>query len=99
VEVSNPGGIVKAIDTAEFGIKSHSRNPLVFGLFERIDMVQQIGSGISRIREAMEESSLPSPLFKTEGMFTLVLKRPVKTKQQSEKENTRVETGNTGVET
>lgn len=98
VEVSNPGGLVSAIDPAEFGFKSHSRNPLIFGLFERIDMVEQIGSGISRIRDAMETSSLPAPIFKTEGMFTLVLKRSIKTKQSSDRENTRVENENTRVE-
>lgn len=99
VEVSNPGGLVSAIDPAEFGFKSHSRNPLIFGLFERIDMVEQIGSGISRIRDAMEKSSLPTPIFKTEGMFTLVLKRSIKSKQSSDLENTRVENENTMVET
>ncbi|WP_028298623.1 AlbA family DNA-binding domain-containing protein [Olivibacter sitiensis] len=98
VEVSNPGGLVGAIDPAEFGFKSHSRNPLIFGLFERIQMVEQIGSGISRIRDAMEKASLPSPIFKTEGMFTLVLKRPNHPKQGSATENTRVENENTRVE-
>lgn len=98
VEVTNPGGLVSAIGPAEFGFKSHSRNPLIFGLFERIDMVEQIGSGISRIREAMEESHLPAPIFKTEGMFTLVLTRSIKSKQTGELRDTRVETENTRVE-
>jgi len=98
VEVSNPGGLVGAIDPAEFGFKSHSRNPLIFGLFERIQMVEQIGSGISRIREAMEKAGLPNPLFKTEGMFTLVLKRPIHSKHGSVSEDTRVEIENTRVE-
>lgn len=98
VEVSNPGGLVSAIDPAEFGFKSHSRNPLIFGLFERIHMVEQIGSGISRIRDAMEKSSLPTPIFKTEGMFTLILKRPIHSKYGSVSEDTRVENKITRVE-
>lgn len=98
VEVSNPGGLVGAIDPTEFGFKSHSRNPLIFGLFERIQMVEQIGSGISRIREAMEKASLPNPVFKTEGMFTLVLKRPSHSKYPSASEDTRVENEITRVE-
>jgi ATP-dependent DNA helicase RecG len=39
VEITNPGGLVSAISPKDFGTKSHSRNPLVFGLFERIDIV------------------------------------------------------------
>ncbi|MCD4734437.1 MAG: putative DNA binding domain-containing protein [Bacteroidales bacterium] len=75
VEVSNPGGLTSAISPAEFGTKSHSRNPLVFGLFERIDMVEKIGSGISRIYDAMKDAALPEPGFKTEGIFTVALQR------------------------
>jgi ATP-dependent DNA helicase RecG len=75
VEISNPGGLTSAIKPNEFGTKSHSRNPLVFGLFERIDMVEKIGSGISRIKEAMKEAKLAKPVFKTEGMFTVVFNR------------------------
>jgi ATP-dependent DNA helicase RecG len=75
IEISNPGGLTSAIKPKEFGTKSHSRNPLVFGLFERIDMVEKIGSGISRINDAMQEAKLSKPVFKTEGIFTVVFKR------------------------
>jgi ATP-dependent DNA helicase RecG len=77
VEVSNPGGLVSAISKEEFGHKSFSRNPLIFGLFNRMRLVEQIGSGIPRIKDMMQTSSLPQPEFRTEGMFTVVLKRPV----------------------
>ena len=87
VEVSNPGGLTSAISPAEFGTKSHSRNPLVFGLFERINMVEKIGSGISRIYDSMKDASLPKPIFKTEGIFTLILKR--RTVEETVEENTR----------
>jgi ATP-dependent DNA helicase RecG len=36
VEISNPGGLVSAINLADFGKRSHSRNPLIFGLFARM---------------------------------------------------------------
>ena len=83
VEVSNPGGLTSAISIAEFGTKSHSRNPLVFGLFVRINMVEQVGSGIGRIKDQMKEAKLPEPLFKTAGMFTVVLQRPGKSSGKS----------------
>ncbi len=66
-----------AISPSEFGTKSHSRNPLVFGLFVRIRMVEQVGSGIGRIKDQMKKAKLPVPEFKTEGMFTVVLHRAV----------------------
>ncbi|MFD2034014.1 ATP-binding protein [Belliella marina] len=77
VEISNPGGLTSAISLADFGTKSHSRNPLIFGLFVRIRMVEQVGSGIGRIKDRMKEAKLPEPLFKTDGMFTVVLHRAV----------------------
>src|SRR5690606_30494679 len=76
VEISNPGGLVSGIPRNEFGKRSLSRNPLIFGLFERIKMVEQIGSGITRMRDLMEESKLTPPEFNTEGIFTVTFRRP-----------------------
>lgn len=92
IEISNPGGLTSAIKPDEFGTKSHSRNPLVFGLFERIDMVEMIGSGISRIKDAMKVAGLPEPEFKTDGIFTVVFKRIVieKTLEDPAENTTRV---------
>jgi ATP-dependent DNA helicase RecG len=77
VEVSNPGGLVNGIPRDQFGKRSLSRNPLIFGLFARINMVEQIGSGIARIRDAMKEAGLLPPTFNVEGIFTVTLLRPV----------------------
>jgi len=78
IEISNPGGLVSAIPEAEFGRRSHSRNPLIFGLFARMHLVEQIGSGVRRINELMKEAGLPGPVFQKEGMFTVTLTRPPK---------------------
>lgn len=75
VEITNPGGLTSAITEAEFGRKSHSRNPLIFGLFVRIHMVEQVGSGVGRIKDHMKDAGLPAPEFKTDGLFTVVLYR------------------------
>jgi ATP-dependent DNA helicase RecG len=77
VEISNPGGLVSAISASDFGRRSHNRNPLIFGLFERMRMVEQIGSGIVRMRDLLEEAGLPSPTFTYDGIFTVTVKRPV----------------------
>ena len=79
VEVSNPGGLVSAISKADFGTKSFSRNPLIFGLFTRMNMVEKIGSGISRMNKLMKEVQLPQPEYRINGMFTVIFHRPIKT--------------------
>ena len=78
LEITNPGGLVSAISPEEFGTKSVSRNPLLFGLFQRMYMVEQIGSGINRIKSALNKAKLPEPKFKTKGMFNIVFRRPSK---------------------
>ena len=56
-----------------------TRNPLIFGLFTRMDLVEQVASGIPRMREAMQETGLPEPIFSTDsGFFTVEFKRPKK---------------------
>ena len=55
VEISNSGGLVIAILRNKFGKRSSSRNPLIFGLFERMRMVEQIGYGISRMRDLIKK--------------------------------------------
>jgi ATP-dependent DNA helicase RecG len=76
VEISNPGGLVSAVPRNEFGKRSASRNPLIFGLFERMRLVEQIGSGITRIRDVMYDEGLTPPEFNIDGMFTVTLRRP-----------------------
>ena len=83
VEISNPGGLTSAISPHEFGTKSHSRNPLIFGLFVRIQMVEQVGSGIGRIKDLIKAAGLPEPQFKTEGIFTVILPRAKKSSGKS----------------
>ena len=76
VEISNPGGLVSAVPRNEFGKRSASRNPLIFGLFERMRLVEQIGSGIARMRDVMREEGLTPPEFNIDGMFTVTFRRP-----------------------
>lgn len=83
VEISNPGGLVSAIPEAEFGKRSHSRNPLIFGLFSRMQLVEQVGSGVGRIKELMKKAKLAEPIFLKEGIFTVILKRPTSISQKS----------------
>lgn len=77
VEISNPGGLLPVV-AAEFGHKSMSRNPLIFGLFTRMHVVEKVGSGIPRMRELMKDAGLPEPIFSTKGFFTVTFMKRVK---------------------
>lgn len=77
VEISNPGGLLPVV-AAEFGHKSMSRNPLVFGLFTRMHVVEKVGSGVPRMRELMKDAGLPEPIFSTKGFFTVTFMKRVK---------------------
>lgn len=74
VEITNPGELLPVV-AKNFGRKSLSRNPLLFGLFNRMRLVEHIGSGIPRMNREMEGAGLPLPEFETEGMFTVTLYR------------------------
>jgi len=75
VEITNPGDLLPVV-AKNFGRKSLSRNPLIFGLFTRMHLVEHIGSGIPRMKKDMLDAGLPEPIFETEGMFTVIFKRP-----------------------
>ena len=72
--MSNPGGLI--IKKEEFGTRSLSRNPLIFGLLQRLDLVEQVGSGINRIRGAMSKAELKEPKFEFGKFFAVTLFRP-----------------------
>ncbi len=77
VTISNPGGLVSSITKNEFGTKSLSRNPLVFGLMQRINLVEKVGSGITRMKDAMKDAGLIEPSFAMDGFFTVTFCRPI----------------------
>ena len=74
IEISNPGGLLPLV-AKHFGRRSLSRNPYIFSLFMRMNLVEHVGSGIGRMKELMLEAGLPEPQYETEGMFTVVLYR------------------------
>ena len=85
VVITNPGGLISAIPREKFGTVSRTRNPLIFGLFERIRLVEYVGSGVMRMCESMKEEQLPAPDFGLEGMFNITLMRPASLENENGK--------------
>ena len=79
VEITNPGGLVKGITKKDLGRKSLSRNNLLFGLLQRVGLVEKVGSGIVRMKKAMENYGLEVPYFDiTDDWFAIIFKRQLK---------------------
>lgn len=74
IEITNPGGLLPIV-AKHFGRKSLSRNPYIFSLFMRMNLVEHVGSGIGRMQELMLNAGLPEPQYETEGMFNITLYR------------------------
>ena len=64
IVVFNPGGLVKWFKPEEFGKISKTRNPIIASLLAKTIFVEKMGTGINRIRKAMEALYLPVPEFK-----------------------------------
>ena len=86
LEISNPGGLLPIV-ARNFGHMSKSRNPKVFELFTRMDLVEKVGSGIPRMADLMKEAGLPEPEYRTEGFFTTILYKNGPTSSQNVIEN------------
>ena len=63
IEIVSPGGLPAGMTGADLGAKSMPRNPLLFGMLYRMDVVENIGSGIKRIRDLCREHGVTEPTF------------------------------------
>jgi len=75
VVITNPGGVPKGIDANKFGKISITRNPNIASLLQRANYIEKMGTGISRITNAMQSVGLPLPNFELEGFFMVTLMR------------------------
>jgi len=73
VEVTNPGGAPKGITKENFGNTSVARNPNIATMLHRSGYIERMGTGIKRMKGAMESMGLEAPIFQTEGYFFKVI--------------------------
>ena len=86
VDIVSPGGVCKGITPENFGTISITRNPLVQSMFYRIDYIEQMGTGIMRMREATREADVAEPKFELDNFFRVTFKRtPLDTSSGSPK--------------
>ncbi len=76
LEIVNPGGLVPGVTLKELGRISRPRNPLLFALLHRMELVEHIGSGIKRIRQSMRDYLLSPPRIEAGAdWFAITFKR------------------------
>lgn len=77
VEIINPGGLVGNLTIEDIYEKSIPRNPLLFGLMERMELVEKAGSGLVRMEKAMKEYGLEKPnITANKNWFQITFRRP-----------------------
>ena len=78
IEIVSPGGLPAGMTEADLGSKSMPRNPSLFGMLYRMDVVENIGSGIKRIRDLCREHGVAEPIIDvSEHWVTVTFPRPV----------------------
>jgi ATP-dependent DNA helicase RecG len=84
VEIVNPGGLVGGLTLKNLGKRSAPRNPLLFGILYRMELVEHIGSGLKRMREELQQNNLPEPVLDVdENWFSITFMRKVLGLQES----------------
>ena len=75
VDIVSPGGLCKGITSKNFGDVSITRNSIIASMFFRIDYIEQMGTGIRRMRKATREANVAEPEFEFSGFFKVTFKR------------------------
>lgn len=75
VEIANPGGLPRGLSEKEFGKRAVRRNPLIASLLHRIDFVENMGTGINKIRTLIKKAGLPQPRFEFGDFYTVIFPR------------------------
>ncbi len=77
VEIASPGGLPKPLTIRDLGSKSKRRNETIADLFSRLDFVEKLGTGISKMRRWTRAYGLKTPKMETNGFFTITFNRVI----------------------
>ena len=78
IEITNFGGLTKGLNPEDFGTKSVVRNPVIASLLNRADYIEQIGTGINRIKKAVKEHGRGNVEFYYNNFFIVTFTRTKK---------------------
>ena len=75
VEITSPGGICKGITPENFGRVSITRNSVVASMLYRIDYIEEMGTGIMRMKNAAKDANVAEPRFDLHDFFRVTFMR------------------------
>jgi ATP-dependent DNA helicase RecG len=74
VEIISPGTLPVGISLADFGLgTSEIRNRQIVKMLRKAGYIEQLGTGIMRMRQACRQAGLPAPEFQEVGNFLKVV--------------------------
>lgn len=73
LELDNPGGLLGGLTLEELGSKAARRNRMLADLMQRAGFIENAGTGILRIREALKKNNNPPPEIAATNFFSLRL--------------------------
>jgi ATP-dependent DNA helicase RecG len=77
VDIVSPGGVCKGITHENFGTVSIARNSVLASMLHRIGYIEQMGTGIMRMKNAAKAAKVSAPEFELSGFFKVTFKRIV----------------------
>lgn len=75
VNIVSPGGVCKGITHKNFGTISITRNSVIASMLYRIGYIEQMGTGIMRMKNAARAAEVDEPEFELSGFFKVTFKR------------------------
>jgi ATP-dependent DNA helicase RecG len=75
IDIVNPGGVCKGITHENFGTVSITRNSVVASMLYRAGYIEQMGTGITRMKNAAKKANVAEPQFELSGFFKVTFKR------------------------
>ncbi|HED38675.1 MAG TPA: hypothetical protein ENI76_10610 [Ignavibacteria bacterium] len=75
IEISNPGGLPRGLNKENFGKKAVRRNQLIASLLQRVNLVENMGTGINKIKSLLKGNGNIEPLFEFNSFYTIIFKR------------------------
>ena len=78
IAITNPGGLLYplTVDDLKLEVNPKHRNKVICQIFKYTKFMEHFGTGITRMREEMEESGLPEPQFYSTNYFNVTLLGP-----------------------
>jgi len=77
VDIVNPGEVCEGITCENFGTISITRNAILASMFSRIHYIEQVGTGITRMKNATREAKVADPEFDFSGFFRITFRRSI----------------------